>query len=79
MDYLGQRNRIKEYRRMLGVTQFEMADGIMSKSHFQALESNRKRLTFRRAIVLADAINDIANKKGVDLSVTASDLIIKDK
>ncbi len=75
MDYLGQKNRIKEYRRMLGITQLEMADGKISKSHFQALESNKKRLTFKKAIVLAEIINDLADKKGIDLSIKAADLI----
>ncbi|WBW99132.1 helix-turn-helix domain-containing protein [Oceanirhabdus sp. W0125-5] len=76
---MGQKNRIKEYRRMLGITQLEMADGKMSKSHFQALESNKKRLTFKKAIVLADIINDLADKKGIDISVKASDLIVDSK
>lgn len=79
MDYLGQKNRIKEYRKMLGITQLEMADGRISKSHFQALESNKKRLTFKKAIVLADIINGIAEKKGIDLTIKASDLITEPK
>jgi len=79
VNYLGQKNRIKEYRRMLGITQLEMADGRMSKSHFQALESNKKRLTFKKAIVLADIINDLAEKKGIDISIKAADLITDSK
>ena len=79
MDYLGQKNRIKEYRKMLGITQLQMADGKMSKSHFQALESNKKRLTFKKAIVLAQIINDLAERKGIDISVNAADLIIEAK
>lgn len=75
MKEFSQQNRIKYYRLKLGVTQKQIIDGKISKSYFQALESNRKKLTLRKAMFLADVINRIANERGVDIKINAQDLM----
>lgn len=79
MEYFGISETIKEYRDILQVTQKELANVRLSSNLIKILESGKKRLTIPTAMLLAENINEIAEKKGILLNVGIKDLMISNQ
>jgi HTH-type transcriptional regulator, quorum sensing regulator NprR len=69
-------HRIKEYRKMLNISQKEAAGNRLSHSMISLIESGKIGLTTVTAIILADNLNRIAAEKGIQLNLSLKDLLI---
>lgn len=75
-----QGEKLKKIRRiMLGATQTEIAQGVCTKAMISLIEKNKKKLNFNLATGIAENLNRIAKKKGLNLSlITPEELMIND-
>jgi tetratricopeptide (TPR) repeat protein len=68
--------RIKEYRKMLKISQKQAANGRLSHSMISLIESGKIQLTTVTAIILADNLNKIAAERGINLNLSLKDMIM---
>lgn len=79
-EIMMQGEKLKKIRQiMLGATQTEIAQGVCTKNMISQIEKNKKKLNFNLAIGIAQNLNKIAKKKGMDISlITPEELMIDD-
>jgi tetratricopeptide (TPR) repeat protein len=77
-EIMMQGEKLKKIRQiMLGATQTEIALGVCTKNMISQIEKNKKKLNFNLAIGIAQNLNRIAKKKGMDISlITPEELMI---
>ncbi|MFT8351133.1 tetratricopeptide repeat protein [Clostridium saccharoperbutylacetonicum] len=69
-EILSPNERIRKYRiNILGATQEEIVDGICTTNWLSKIENNKKNLNFKLATGIAENLNRIAKKKGLNLSL----------
>lgn len=66
--------RIKYYRKLLGISQSYLASGNYSVKYIQSIESNKRRLNPATASIIADKLNRVAMDKGINLGLTLDEL-----
>jgi tetratricopeptide (TPR) repeat protein len=73
-----QGERLKKYRiNMLGATQEEISVGICSRNMISLIENNKQKLSYNLAYRIAENLNKIAKKKGMDIFlITPKELMI---
>jgi len=67
--------KIKNIRDMFGSSQRELAEGICSINNISLLEKNRQNITYKLAVGIAANFNIIAQKKKINVVITADELI----
>ena len=77
-EIMMQGERLRKYRiHMLGATQSEISQGVCTKNMISQIEKNKKKLNFNLATGIAENLNRIAKKKGINLSlITPEELMI---
>ena len=80
-EIMMQGEKLKKIRQiMLGATQTEISQGVCTKNMISQIEKNKKKLNFNLATGIAENLNRIAKKKGMDLSlITPEELMIDDE
>jgi tetratricopeptide (TPR) repeat protein len=76
LHYINSGERIKQYRKMLNISQKEAAGNKLSHSMISLIESGKIGLTTVTAIILADNLNRIADEKGIDLNLSLKDMLM---
>jgi tetratricopeptide (TPR) repeat protein len=71
--------RLKYYRNILGIGQKALVDEFISINLIKHVEGGKRRLTIHKAMILSDRLNAIAKEKGIELNVTARDLLMTDE
>jgi len=78
-EIMSQGERLKKYRKMLGATQTEVAEGVCKKAMISQIENNNTNLNYILATGIAENLNRIAKKKGMNISlITPEELMIDD-
>lgn len=79
-EIMMQGEKLKKIRQiMLGATQTEIAQGVCTKNMISQIEKNKKKLNFNLATGIAQNLNRLAKKKGMDISlITPEELMIDD-
>jgi transcriptional regulator with XRE-family HTH domain len=71
--------KLKEYRKLLKISQKEAAGERVSHSMISLIECGKTNLTTVTAIMLADNFNKIAKEKGIELSLSLKDFFYDDE
>lgn len=66
---------IKYYRKLINVTQKELAFKDISLAHIKLLESNKRRLTIETAKIISNNLNILVKEKNMNLHVTPEELL----
>ncbi len=62
--------RLKKIRKALGLKQFEITGGLITRNLISIIENEKASLTDNVADILCVNINSICIKKGIDFSIT---------
>ena len=69
-EIMMQGEKLKKIRQiMLGATQTEISQGVCTKNMISQIEKNKKKLNFNLATGIAENLNRIAKRKGMDISL----------
>ena len=79
MHVLGVGERLKYYRKFLGISQKELADNKVSSNLISLIERGRVPLSTVTASILVNNLNNISNKKKMCLNLSIRDLMMSDK
>jgi transcriptional regulator with XRE-family HTH domain len=71
--------KLKEYRKLLKISQKEAAGEKVSHSMISLIECGKTNLTTVTAIMLADNFNKIAKEKGIELDLSLKDFFYDDE
>jgi transcriptional regulator with XRE-family HTH domain len=71
--------KIKQYRKILKVSQKEAAGSKMSHSMISLIEGGKTHLTTVTAIMIADNLNKIAANKGIELNLSLKDFYTSER
>lgn len=78
-EILMQGEKLKKIRQiMLGATQSEISQGVCTKNMISQIEKNKKKLNFNLATGIAENLNRIAKKKGMDISLITPEELMTD-
>lgn len=72
-------NRIKYFRKMLNITQRDLAMDTISIQQIKYLETNKRNLTMKTAKILSNNFKKIAKEKNINLEVTVEELLKSSK
>jgi transcriptional regulator with XRE-family HTH domain len=78
-EIISQGEKLKRIREMYSITQYELSEGICSRSNLSKIENNNQKLTFNLATGFAKRFNDIIEEKGLDIKSITADFLIKDE
>ncbi|MCM1989882.1 hypothetical protein [Oceanirhabdus seepicola] len=79
MHVLGVGERLKHYRKILGISQKELADNKVSSNLISLIERGRVPLSTVTASILVHNLNKISNEKNMSLNLSIRDLMMSDK
>ncbi|AGF59421.1 DNA-binding XRE family transcriptional regulator [Clostridium saccharoperbutylacetonicum] len=76
-EIMKQGEKIKRIRKMLHMTQEELAEGICSKQNISLIENNKQKISVNLANAIAKKFNRIAKEKEINIStITPGELMI---
>lgn len=79
-EIMMQGEKLKKIRQiMLGATQAEISQGVCTKNMISQIEKNKKKLNFNLATGIAENLNRIAQKKGINLSLITPEQLMIDE
>lgn len=79
MNMVSVGDRLKYYRKLLNISQKELADNKVSSNLISLIERGRVPLSTVTASILVDNINKISIGRGINLSLSIKDLMISDE
>jgi transcriptional regulator with XRE-family HTH domain len=79
MDNMSTGEKIRYYRKLLNMTQKELAGKNMSVNLVKYLEANKRNLTINKAILFVNTFNNAAMQKGMELNLTLKDFVMSNQ
>lgn len=82
MDYftiLKPGHRLRQIRKILGLTQEDLSGRNMSKNYISMFENGKRPINIINATYLADVLNSKAEEQGIQLNITASHFVKNEK
>lgn len=76
MDNMSIGEKIRYYRKLLYMTQKELAGKNMSVNLVKYLEANKRNLTINKAVIFVNIFNTAAKQKGIELNLTLKDFVV---
>lgn len=76
MDTMSTGEKIRYYRKLLNITQKELAGKNMSVNLIKYLEADKRNLTINKAIIFVSTFNTVAKQKGIELNLTLKDFVV---
>jgi len=71
--------KLKRIRKMLHITQEELAEDICSKNNVSLIENGKQKISVNLAILFTKKFNRIAKEKGINISLITQEELIKDE
>lgn len=79
MDNMSTGEKIRYYRKLLNMTQKELAGKNMSVNLVKYLEANKRNLTINKAVIFVNTFNTAARQKGMELNLTLKDFVMSNQ
>jgi transcriptional regulator with XRE-family HTH domain len=76
MDTMSTGEKIRYYRKLLNITQKELAGKNMSVNLIKYLEADKRNLNINKAIIFVNTFNTVAKQKGIELNLTLKDFVV---
>lgn len=71
--------KVNRIRKMLHMTQEELAEGICSKNNISLIENNKQKISNNLASLFVKKLNKSAKEKGINISVITPEELMKDE